>query len=68
MKFKTIPSVIKIIKPYSDISWFNHLIGETFEVLNYSKYGSVEICYNKELQLYGLVPLECCDHHLQLVK
>lgn len=55
------PRYVTIVRPLSPISWFNHWIGETFEVHNISEYNSVEIEYMEGRK--GWVPLECCEIH-----
>jgi hypothetical protein len=62
------PKCVVISRPLSPISWFNHLIGQSFTVLDVSPYNSVKICYDKQNDLYGWVPIECCEPHLRMVK
>jgi hypothetical protein len=65
---KGIPKFVVITDSPSPIAWFRHLIGQTFEVLDVSPYGYIKICYDKELQLYGWLPLSCCRPHLYVVR
>lgn len=64
------PKFIKITKITHPINWWNQqgVLGETFEVLDMSKYGFVKICYCEGTR-YGWVPLDVCEvnPHLRLV-
>ena len=61
MKQKLKPRFVTIVHSPSPIAWFNHWIGESFRILDISKYNYAQIEYMDGWK--GWVPLDCCDTH-----